>query len=193
MKDKQRKVHVKEDKNNLIKRRVYAVLKWVLYVLIVCVSYAFMMTPGFFQLGSIRPLLVLPMVICVSVFEGELAGGGFAIFSGVLWASGVSVFWGFTPIVLYVIAVFCGAIATLYLQENLPSTMILAGISIAFYLLCYFFVEYAIWNYGNASEIFMNTFVPTFFFTWAITPIYYFIVKGIHTLVSQRSGNLWSE
>lgn len=193
MKAKHQKVHIKKDKNNLTKRRVYAVIKWVLYVAIVCFSYAFMMTPGFFEIGGIKPLIVLPMIVCVSVFEGALPGGVFAIFAGILWSSGVTVFWGFHPIILYICAVICGAITTAYFQENLPSTMLLAGGAIAIYLLSSFFVNYAIWNYGNAGEIFRRSYIPTFFYTWAVTPIYYFIMKGIHTLVQRRSTSLWSE
>lgn len=193
MKARNQKVHIKEDRNNLAKRRIYSILKWVLYAAVLCFSYAFMMTPGLFELGNTRPLIVLPMVICVGVFEGELRGGIFAIFAGILWSSGVTVFWGFHPLVLYICVVFCGVVTSVYLQENLPSTMLLAGVAIAAYLLASFFVNYAIWNYGNAGEIFKRSYIPTFFFTWAVTPIYYFIVKGIRTLIQQRSGSLWSE
>lgn len=193
MKAKNQKVHIKEDRNNLVKRRIYAVLKWVLYSVILCFSYAFMMTPGLFELGDTRPLIVLPMIICVSVFEGELSGGIFAIFAGILWSSGVTMFWGFHPLILYFCAVLCGVVTSIYLQENLPSTMLVAGVAIAIYLGASFFVNYAIWNYGNAGEIFKRNYVPTFFFTWAVTPIYYFMIKGIRMLIQRRSGSLWSE
>ena len=49
-------------------------LKWGCYVLALFVCAALQTTPGLFQLGEVKPLLVLPLCLAVAVFEGEFAG-----------------------------------------------------------------------------------------------------------------------
>ena len=49
-------------------------LKWGCYVLALFVCAALQTTPGLFQLGEAKPLLVLPLCLAVAVFEGEFAG-----------------------------------------------------------------------------------------------------------------------
>ena len=56
------------------KRSRSQLLKWGCYVLALFVCAALQTTPGFFQLGQAKPLLVLPLCLAVAVFEGESAG-----------------------------------------------------------------------------------------------------------------------
>ena len=49
-------------------------LKWGCYVLALFVCAALQTTPGLFQLGEAKPLLVLPLCLAVAVFAGEFAG-----------------------------------------------------------------------------------------------------------------------
>ena len=56
------------------KRSRSQLLKWGCYVLALFVCAALQTTPGLFQLGQAKPLLVLPLCLAVAVFEGEFAG-----------------------------------------------------------------------------------------------------------------------
>ena len=56
------------------KRSRSQILKWGCYVLALFVCAALQTTPGLFQLGQAKPLLVLPLCLAVAVFEGEFAG-----------------------------------------------------------------------------------------------------------------------
>ena len=60
-------------------------LKWGCYVLALFVCAALQTTPGLFQLGEAKPLLVLPLCLAVAVFEGEFAGALLGAVGGLLW------------------------------------------------------------------------------------------------------------
>ena len=60
-------------------------LKWGCYVLALFVCAALQTTPGLFQLGEAKPLLVLPLCLAVAVFEGEFAGALLGTVGGLLW------------------------------------------------------------------------------------------------------------
>ena len=61
------------------KRSRSQLLKWGCYVLALFVCAALQTTPGLFQLGQAKPLLVLPLCLAVAVFEGEFAGAMLAL------------------------------------------------------------------------------------------------------------------
>ena len=66
------------------KRSRSQLLKWGCYVLALFVCAALQTTPGLFQLGQAKPLLVLPLCLAVAVFEGEFAGALLGTVGGVL-------------------------------------------------------------------------------------------------------------
>ena len=67
------------------KRSRSQLLKWGCYVLALFVCAALQTTPGLFQLGQAKPLLVLPLCLAVAVFEGEFAGALLGTVGGLLW------------------------------------------------------------------------------------------------------------
>ena len=67
------------------KRSRSQLLKWGCYVLALFVCAALQTTPGLFQLGEAKPLLVLPLCLAVAVFEGEFAGALLGTVGGLLW------------------------------------------------------------------------------------------------------------
>ena len=67
------------------KRSRSQILKWCCYVLGLFVCAALQTTPGLFQLGQAKPLLLLPLCLAVSVCEGEFAGALFGMVCGLLW------------------------------------------------------------------------------------------------------------
>ena len=54
------------------KRSRSQILKWCCYVLGLFVCAALQTTPGLFQLGQSKPLLLLPLCLAVSVCEANL-------------------------------------------------------------------------------------------------------------------------
>ena len=66
------------------KRSRSQILKWCCYVLGLFVCAALQTTPGLFQLGQAKPLLLLPLCLAVSVCEGEFAGALFGMVCVVL-------------------------------------------------------------------------------------------------------------
>ena len=100
------------------KRSRSQLLKWGCYVLALFVCAALQTTPGLFQLGQARPLLVLPLCLAVAVFEGEFAGALFGTVGGLLWdyAAGRTV--GMLALELLLLCFGVSVLVQLYLQVN---------------------------------------------------------------------------
>ena len=93
-------------------------LKWGCYVLALFVCAALQTTPGLFQLGEAKPLLVLPLCLAVAVFEGEFAGALLGTVGGLLWdyAAGRTV--GMLALELLLLCFGVSVLVQLYLQVN---------------------------------------------------------------------------
>ena len=93
-------------------------LKWGCYVLALFVCAALQTTPGLFQLGQAKPLLLLPLCLAVAVFEGEFAGALLGTVGGLLWdyAAGRTV--GMLALELLLLCFGVSVLVQLYLQVN---------------------------------------------------------------------------
>ena len=100
------------------KRSRSQLLKWGCYVLALFVCAALQTTPGLFQLGEAKPLLVLPLCLAVAVFEGEFAGALLGPVGGLLWdyAAGRTV--GMLALELLLLCFGVSVLVQLYLQVN---------------------------------------------------------------------------
>ena len=61
------------------RKKLYHILKWSSYVLLIIIAYVLQTTTSLFVIFGVKPLLLVPLAVCIAMFEGEFAG---AIFWG---------------------------------------------------------------------------------------------------------------
>ena len=100
------------------KRSRSQLLKWGCYVLALFVCAALQTTPGLFQLGQAKPLLILPLCLAVAVFEGEFAGALFGTVGGLLWDYTAGRTVGMLALELLLLCFALSVLVQLYLQAT---------------------------------------------------------------------------
>ena len=90
---------------------------WCCYVLGLFVCAALQTTPGLFQLGQAKPLLLLPLCLAVSVCEGEFAGALFGMVCGLLWDYTAGRTVGMLALEMMLLCFAVGVLVQLYLQS----------------------------------------------------------------------------
>ncbi|MDR2656045.1 MAG: hypothetical protein LBC56_08305 [Oscillospiraceae bacterium] len=178
-----------KDKNSLTKRRLIAVLKWLVYSIIMILSYVLMVTPGFLTGGYSRPMLLIPLTVCISMFEGEFAGGLFAAAAGIFWDTGSDAFMGFHALILFVCCIGCGLLIQLLLKKRMLSAFLLCAAVSVIYSGLYFFFYFGIWPHSGAvlARLFLWDFVPIIIYTFLCTPLYFYLVRFIYRKIRPRS------
>ena len=105
------------------KRSRSQILKWCCYVLGLFVCAALQTTPGLFQLGQAKPLLLLPLCLAVSVCEGEFAGALFGMVCGLLWDYTAGRTVGMLALEMMLLCFAVGVLVQLYLQSARPQRL----------------------------------------------------------------------
>lgn len=100
------------------KRSRSQLLKWGCYVLALFVCAALQTTPGLFQFGRAKPLLLLPLCLAVAVFEGEFAGALFGAVGGLLWDYTAGRTVGMLALELLLLCFALSVLVQLYLQAT---------------------------------------------------------------------------
>ena len=155
-------------------------LKWGCYVLALFVCAALQTTPGLFQLGEAKPLLVLPLCLAVAVFEGEFAGALFGTVGGLLWdyAAGRTV--GMLALELLLLCFALSVLVQVYLQGSTWNfALISTGTALVVLSLDWLFFYYMP-GYSGAVERYLWFVLPTAALTIPVCLVLFGAVRRIH-------------
>ena len=143
------------------KRSRSQLLKWGCYVLALFVCAALQTTPGLFQLGQAKPLLVLPLCLAVAVFEGEFAGALLGTVGGLLWdyAAGRTV--GMLALELLLLCFGVSVLVQLYLQVNPGNFAAVNTMTALLVLSLDWLFFYYMPGYAGAGERFLWVVLPS--------------------------------
>lgn len=153
--------------------------KWAIYFLLLLLIYTLQTTPNLFMIFGIKPILILPLVVCVGMYEGILSSGVFAIFAGLLWDISSDKLFGFNAVILLCCSVFISLLCVYYLRTKLINAVLFCLIVALLQGLLDFVFYYALWNYQSVHLILLNRILPSIFYTVLLSPLFYYIVRSV--------------
>ena len=156
------------------KRR--SVLKWAIYALLLFVFYGLQTAPGFFRFLDAQPLLTIPLVISIAMFEHEIGGAVFGILAGFLWDMQQDTLFGFNALVMMCCCVAVSLLIMYLMPTTLPSSLFYNFSVLAIQSGLYFLFCYALWGTPGMSLVWINYLLPQMGLTMlAGIPIYYLV------------------
>ncbi len=163
-------------------------IKWGLYSIILLFLYALQTAPAFLVIGKIKPVLLIPLAISISLFESEVGSAIFGLFTGFLWDFSACKIFGFYGILIMICCV-CITLLSMYLiRVNIINA--LASIAAAS-LICNiwdFIFYYLIWGYDDIMLSFWQHFLSSVYTVILAAPFYY-LVRFITTKFSTTIRN----
>lgn len=156
-------------------------LKWVIYSILVLLSAVFQGTPHLLpMIASVMPLIVIPCVITIAMFEGETAGAAFGISGGLLWDIENWRAFGFNAFFLMLMCIFVAL-----LIQNLFRNTIVSGI---LFCACAAFIQQVVtwffFIYLAGSEQFLvslfRIILPTVAYTVLFELLFYYLIRYIN-------------
>ncbi len=126
-----------------------------------------------------RPLLLLPVVVGIAMFEGPVFGGGAGAGAGLLWDLYAAHLFGFRALLLLILGCACGLLVRLLIRNNLLSALLLtAGALLAFGLIDWFFSD-LLFLKEDALYILFRLALPDWLYSLALTPPLYGLLLSI--------------
>lgn len=155
-------------------------LKWGCYVLALFVCAALQTTPGLFQLGEAKPLLVLPLCLAVAVFEGEFAGALLGTVGGLLWDCTAGRTVGMLALELLLLCFAVSAVVQLYFKNSAANFALIASAAALLVLTLDWLFFYYMPGYSGAASRWLWFVLPTAALSVPVCFPLFGVVRRIH-------------
>lgn len=162
------------------KRSRSQLLKWGCYVLALFVCAALQTTPGLFQLGQAKPLLVLPLCLAVAVFEGEFAGALLGTVGGLLWDCTAGRTVGMLALELLLLCFAVSAVMQLYFKNSAANFALIASAAALLVLTLDWLFFYYMPGYSGAASRWLWFVLPTAVLSVPVCFPLFGVVRRIH-------------
>lgn len=134
--------------------------RWLLYVAVLLVFYSVECCSLF---RGASPLLIIPLATAVAMHEGDLAGGVFGAFCGLMldMANGVTVA-GFSALWLLVFCPLISLLAQFFVKSNAVSHFVMNATVCVFMAAMDMLFLHWVWERGESSISFTHSVLPAY-------------------------------
>ncbi len=149
-----------------------------MFVLLIFFVAILQNTPHLFPaVFGAHAFLLIPLVVCIAMFERDLASTIMGIFAGALWD--VYAAWGdgFNAMFLMLIATIVGLLINYLMRNNLSSAMLLGGVSIIAYIVIHWFIFIVCRGIAGAFKLLLTFYLPSAIYTVVFVPVFYIIMR----------------
>lgn len=165
----------------MTKEKLKPYIKWTIYYILLIVFYSLQTTPNLFEIYNTKPVLIVPLVVCVCMYENVLQSGIYAAFGGLLWDISADKVFGFNAIIFTICGVLISLLCIYYLHTKLVNTIAIIGCFMIVQGFFDYIFYYAIWGYSGAYRIVLFGILPSILYTAVFTIPIYFLLRVIST------------
>ena len=162
----------------MTRREIYkSIAKWVLFSLVLLVSYTIEVTMPF---ASWQPYLTLTTAVAVSFFSEELSGVVFAAFAGMMHDLAMGSLFGFTPIWLMPCCLFVTLLVVNLIHRNILNFLWMNLTAIILVQSAELLFKYIIWRNPDIDVVLINYVLPALIATVILSAPLYLIIRQIN-------------
>ncbi len=156
------------------------VVRRLIFALLTVLTFTFQNTGGLFpEPFGIRAMLLIPMTICVSMFEREFAGIFYGLAAGVMLDAFSAQSLILNSLFFTIIGFAAGSLITYLMRNNLLCAIIFVSVSSFVYTALIFIMYYAFDGVDSPVSLYFRYFFTSAVYTILLTPVYYFMVRSI--------------
>ncbi len=130
--------------------------------------------PSFF---GFRAFILIPALVSIAMFEREMPGMFFGLFSGLLWDISSPSGGHYQAIMMTAIGFACGCLITYLMRNNIVTGFLLSGSSVILYLFVCWLKDYIFsGNFDGAYKL-LTFYIPSGIYTMLFFPAFYFLIR----------------
>jgi rod shape-determining protein MreD len=158
----------------------YRFIRWLAYAIEILVCFVLQETPRLIpQLFGARPVLVIPVVLAIAMFETEIPAMLFGLFGGLLVDFGMGTLLGSHAMLLAALCFIISLVAANLIRTNLLSAMLVVLISAAALTLLDWACFYVIPGYSDPLYSLTAHYLFIYLYTSAVMPITYYFNRAL--------------
>lgn len=161
------------------KRMLLQVARHLCYALSLLAAYVLQTTPGFLTFGGVKPVLLVPLALCIGVFEGAFTGALYGAAAGLMWDIASGRTGGFFAIMLMVFCFVCAVSVALYLRGTILNVSLLTGGVMLLMCSADFLFGYLLHGYSGLGRLYLTRILPVVVFSAAVTFAPWLLVRKI--------------
>ncbi len=128
---------------------------------------------------GIPAMIMVPVVVCIGMFERETAGIMFGLGTGILIDAFSSQSVCFHAIMLTGAGYFSGVLITTLMRNNLKTCLLLNLIFIFIYNTAFYLIEYYSVSKNESSFVYLDIYLASVVYTMVFVPVIYFIIRAV--------------
>ena len=162
----------------MTRREIFkSIAKWVLFSLVLLVSYTIEVTMPF---ASWQPYLTLTTAVAVSFFSEELSGVVFAAFAGMMHDLAMGSLFGFTSIWLMPCCLFVTLLVVNLIHRNILNFLWMNLTAVILVQSAQLLFKYVIWRNPDIDVVLINYVLPALIATVILSAPLYLIIRQIN-------------
>ena len=162
----------------MTRREIFkSIAKWVLFSLVLLVSYTIEVTMPF---ASWQPYLTLTTAVAVSFFSEELSGVVFAAFAGMMHDLAMGSLFGFTSIWLMPCCLFVTLLVVNLIHRNILNFLWMNLTAVILVQSAELLFKYIIWRNNDIDVVLINYVLPALIATVILSAPLYLIIRQIN-------------
>lgn len=162
----------------MTRREIFkSIAKWVLFSLVLLVSYTIEVTMPF---ASWQPYLTLTTAVAVSFFSEELSGVVFAAFAGMMHDLAMGSLFGFTSIWLMPCCLFVTLLVVNLIHRNILNFLWMNLTAVILVQSADLLFKYIIWRNPEIDVVLINYVLPALIATVILSAPLYLIIRQIN-------------
>lgn len=164
--------------SSMTRREIFkSIAKWVLFSLVLLVSYTIEVTMPF---ASWQPYLTLTTAVAVSFFSEELSGVVFAAFAGMMHDLAMGSLFGFTSIWLMPCCLFVTLLVVNLIHRNILNFLWMNLTAVILVQSAELLFKYLIWRNHDIDVVLINYVLPALIATVILSAPLYLIIRQIN-------------
>lgn len=162
----------------MTRREIFkSIAKWVLFSLVLLVSYTIEVTMPF---ASWQPYLTLTTAVAVSFFSEELSGAVFAAFAGMMHDLAMGSLFGFTSIWMMPCCLFVTLLVVNLIHRNILNFLWMNLTAVILVQSAELLFKYIIWRNPEIDVVLINYVLPALIATVILSAPLYLIIRQIN-------------
>ena len=162
----------------MTRREIFkSIAKWVLFSLVLLVSYTIEVTMPF---ASWQPYLTLTTAVAVSFLSEELSGAVFAAFAGMMHDLAMGSLFGFTSIWLMPCCLFVTLLVVNLIHRNILNFLWMNLTAVILVQSAELLFKYIIWRNPEIDVVLINYVLPALIATVILSAPLYLIIRQIN-------------